>query len=148
MATETPEFKTSNRQTHGHWTMKKALLTMGHRAIDKRSSLGRAISAWKEELIMDLGGYTVISTQMMTVIDSCVKSKLMLDSIDTWLLTQPSLINLRKKALLPIVRERQALADSLIKNMLALGLTKRKTPALSLSQLLAASPETSQELVA
>ena len=39
-------------------------------------------------LIQDLGGEETISTQQEALIDLCIKSKLMLDSIDAWLLTR------------------------------------------------------------
>jgi hypothetical protein len=45
-----------------------------------------------------------------------------LDSIDAWLLVQPSLVNARKKSLLPVVKERQALADGLARYLAQLGL--------------------------
>lgn len=62
------------------------------------------------------------------MIDLCVKSKLLLDSIDAWLLTQPTLINKRKKTLLPVVRERQTLADGLARYLTTLGLDRVTPP--------------------
>ena len=35
--------------------------------------------------------------------------KILLDSIDTWLFTQPSLVNSRKRSVIPVVLQRQAL---------------------------------------
>jgi hypothetical protein len=75
------------------------------------------------DLVRDCGGD--VSTQQAAVIDPAVRTKLMLDSIDAWLLTQPSLVNARKRCLLPIVRERQQLADALARYMAALGLQRR-----------------------
>jgi hypothetical protein len=77
----------------------------------KRTATGKALAKWRADLIRDLGGD--VSTQEFAIIDLAVKSKLTLDSIDVWLLTQESLINKRKKGLLPVVKERQALADGL-----------------------------------
>jgi hypothetical protein len=90
------------------------------RLIDKRTVTGKALAKWRNDLIADLGGD--VSTQQSAMIDLCVKSKLMLDSIDAWLLTQPSLINKHKKSLLPVVKERQALADGLARYLAQLGL--------------------------
>ena len=56
-----------------------------------------------------------MSTQKLALVDLAVKTKFMLDSIDNWILTQPSLINARRRALLPVVRERQQLSDALSK---------------------------------
>jgi len=73
----------------------------------------------------------------MAVIDLSVKTRLLLDSIDAWLLTQPSLINARKRALLPAVRERQALADALARYLGQLGL-ERKAKDVDIAAQLAA----------
>jgi len=43
-------------------------------------------------LIEDLGGPDEISTQRSALIDLAVQSKLLLDSIDNWLLTQATLV--------------------------------------------------------
>ncbi len=42
-----------------------------------------------------------------------MKTKLILDSVDAWLLTQPTLINKRAKSVFPMVRGRQALVSTL-----------------------------------
>jgi hypothetical protein len=57
-----------------------------------------------------------------------VKTKSLLDSIDAWLLTRCGIINARRCALLPVVRERQALADALARYMSLLGLERRVQP--------------------
>jgi hypothetical protein len=51
-----------------------------------------------------------------------VRSRLSLDDIDAFLLAQLSLINKRRKCVLPIVRERQTLADSLARPRAKVGL--------------------------
>lgn len=77
------------------------------------------------DLIRDIGGPEAVSTQQIAVVDLAVKSKLLLDSIDAWLLTQPTLVNARKRSLLPVVRERQALADALSRYLGQLGLERK-----------------------
>ncbi len=72
-----------------------------------------------------------------------VNSKLLLDSSEAGLLTQPSLVNARKRALLPVVRERQSLADGFAKYMSMLGL-ERRHKVKTLSEILT-QPETKQE---
>jgi hypothetical protein len=52
------------------------------------------------------------------------QSKLLLDSVDSWLLIRPTLVHQRKKSLIPVVRERTQLADSLSRYLLALGLQR------------------------
>jgi hypothetical protein len=69
---------------HGLNLLKKALYTLGNRALDKRTVAGRALVEWREDLIRDLGGD--VSTQQDAIISLTIKTKLLLDSIDVWLL--------------------------------------------------------------
>ena len=108
---------------HGLTTLKRAVNGLGNRALDKRTATAKALVKWRNDLIADLGGD--VSTQQGAIIDLAVKSKLILDSIDTWLLVQPSLVNARKRSLLPVVKERQALADGLARYLSQLGLRRR-----------------------
>ncbi len=124
-----------NAMKHGVYALDRRLKEGGLGAIDGRSSIGRALSKWRSDLIRDLGGDTAISTQQEALVDLAVKSKLLLDSIDAWLLQQPSLVNKRKRTLLPVVRERQALADGLAHYLSQLGL-ERKTKTLDLANAL------------
>ena len=110
---------------HGLTTLKRAVNGLGNRVIDKRTATGKALAKWRADLIADLGGDDTISTQRVALIDLAVKSKLLLDSIDTWLLTQPTLVNVRKRSLIPIVLQRQTLADGLARYLTQLGLERR-----------------------
>src|SRR5262245_5669558 len=110
-------------QKHGLTVLKRAVNGLGNRAIDKRTATGKALAKWRHDLIQDLGGD--VSTQQSTIVDLAVKSKLLLDSIDVWLLTQETLVNRRKKSLIPVVKERQSLADGLAKYLSMLGLERR-----------------------
>ncbi len=118
------QFGNRNGVTHGLSVLKRAVNGLGNRVIDRRTATGKALAKWRADLVRDLGGDTDVSTQQSALIDLCVRSKLLLDSIDTWLLVQPSLVNVRKKSLLPVVRERQQLADGLAKYLTTLGLKR------------------------
>lgn len=120
---------------HGLTLMKRALKAGGARALDRRTRVSKALDHWRDQLISDLGGPEQISTQQRAIINVAVKTKLLLDSVDAWLLQQPSLINLRKRAVHPVVLQRQQLADSLIRAMVQLGL-ERRSKVLSLSDYL------------
>ena len=109
----------------GLFTLKRALIDWGSRAIDGRSSVGVALPRWEADLVQDLGGDDSISTQQETLIELAVRSKIMLDSIDACLLTQPSLINARKRTLIPVVLQRQTLADGLGRYLSQLSLERR-----------------------
>ncbi len=121
---------------HGLTVLRHAVRKLGGRVIDRRTSLGRALARWRAELIDDLGGRDAISTQQAAVVELAVTTKLLLDSIDAWLLTQPSLVNVRKRALLPVVRERTQLADALARYLGQLGLERRAPNITDLSTYL------------
>jgi len=65
---------------------------------------------WRAGLERDLGGD--LTAQERVLVDLATTTKLLLGSIDSWLLTQKSLINARRKSVLPAVRERQGLPSS------------------------------------
>src|SRR5438105_3118303 len=95
-----------NARKHGISTLKRTVKLLGARVVDKRTKLGLALGAWRSDLIDDLGGVTAISTQEAAIIDAAVKTKLILDSVDAWLLKQPSLVSRRQRAVIPAVRDR------------------------------------------
>ncbi len=134
-----------NASKHGLTTLKQAVRGLGGRVIDKRTTLGKALAKWRTDLIQDLGGRDAISTQQEALVDLAVKSKLILDSIDAWLLTQPSLVNARKRSLLPAVRERQQLADGLARYLTQLGLERKAKTVPPLDEYLAARYATSEK---
>src|SRR5262249_42655239 len=91
-------------------------------------------------------GEAALSTQQRALVDVIVRQKLLLESVDAWLLMQPSLVNGRKRALLPVVRERQGLADSLTRYLAQLGLERRAVPIPSLDDYLRQRHPPSEEL--
>lgn len=132
-----PEGNKSLRVKHGLTVMKRAVKKLAERTIDGRTTVGKALGQWRGDLIADLGGRENISTQQAAIVDLAVKSKLLLDSIDAWLLTQPSLIDKRRRALLPVVRERQQIADALARHLGQLGLERRVRRVPSLGEYVA-----------
>src|SRR5262249_46311496 len=58
----------------GFYTLKATLRTLGPRVVDRRTSLGKALAAWKADLVRDLGGD--VSTQQTAVIELAVRTKL------------------------------------------------------------------------
>ena len=124
-----------NYKKHGLSTLKKAVKGLGSRVIDRRTVLGKAVAKWRSDLVADLGGKDDLSIQQLTLIDLAVKSKLMLDSVDVWILTQSTLVNSRKRSLIPVVLQRQTLADALARYLSLLGL-ERKQKTVTLAELL------------
>jgi hypothetical protein len=121
---------------HGFYALKTTLRALGPRVLDRRTSIGKALTAWKLDLLNDLGGPDALSTQQKALVELVVRQRLLLESVDAWLLVQPSLVAARKKALLPVVRERQGLADSLVRYLALLGLERRAKPVPSLNDYL------------
>ena len=114
------------RVKHGLTSLKQAVKGLGGRVIDRRTSLGKSLARWRTDVLTDLGGAESVSKQQETIVDLAVKTKLMLDSVDAWILTRPSLINHRRRSVFPVVRERMQLADGLAKYMAMLGLERRE----------------------
>ena len=112
-------------QRHGLGTLKRAVTELGGRAIDGRSALGRALASWRTDLIQDLGGPDAVSTQQAAMVDLAVRTKLLVDSVDAFVLGMNSPINKRRRSLYPVVRERQALVSQLQSLLRDLGLERR-----------------------
>jgi hypothetical protein len=103
-----------------------SLKRLNERAIDGRTTIAKHLQQWRSELIADLGGLEVVSTQQLAIVVLAVRTKLMIDSVDNLLLTQPTIVNARKRTLLPVVLQRQQLADALARYMGQLGLQARR----------------------
>jgi hypothetical protein len=97
----------------------------GLTALDQRSAGARALLEWRQELEGDLGGTEALSIQQRTLVELACRLRLYLDHVDGWLMDQPSLILKRKRILLPVVRERMALSDSLVRVLKDLGLKRQ-----------------------
>lgn len=90
----------ANARTHGLRTLKRAVSELGSRTIDKRTTVGRALAAWRAELVDDYGGADALSTAELALIDEAVVTKLLLGSVNAWLLEQGArLVNKRRGAL-------------------------------------------------
>ncbi len=127
----------ANARTHGLHTLRKAVATLGARVINRRTRVGRQLAAWHTNLVADLGGVDQLSTQQRALVDEAVKLKLLLDCIDAWLFAQPSLVDRRKRALLPVVRERTALVSQMQSLLRDLGLERRAREVPTLASYLA-----------
>ena len=125
-----------NARTHGTHTLKRAVNELGRRTIDRRTAVGKALAGWRTELLADPGGIENVSTQELALVEEALKTKLILDSVDAWLLRQPTLINKRCRSVLPAVRDRQALVATLRGLLGDLGLKRRTRMAPTLSEYL------------
>lgn len=93
----------------------------------------QTLLAWKDELLRDLGGKESVSAQKRALVDAAVRTKLYVDHLDAFLMEQPSLVLKRKRAVLPVLRERQQLVDSLSRLLGQLGLERvpKQIPSLT-----------------
>jgi hypothetical protein len=88
----------------------------GFSAIDRRTAAAREHLALRSELANAVGGEAnLLTPQERKLIDLAARASLLLDHVDAWLFEQPRLVNARAKTLLPILVQRQALADHLIR---------------------------------
>jgi len=112
-------------QKHGLGSLRRAVDALGGRLLDGRSTMAKALTAWRAELVRDLGGPDVVSTQELALVDLAVRTKLLVDSVDTYVLSMESAVNKKRRCLWPVVRERQALAAQLQSILRDLGLRRR-----------------------
>jgi hypothetical protein len=87
----------------------------GFSAIDRRTAAAREHLAFRRELANALGGEADLTPQQRKLIDLAARASALLDHVDAWLFQQPRLVNARAKTLLPILVQRQALADHLVR---------------------------------
>jgi hypothetical protein len=128
-------------EKHGLTVLKRLMgdeVDQGMPVIDARTKLGRELLAWRAQLEADLGGASELSTQQQALLDIVMRTKLLLDTVDHWLLRQPSLVDKRKRQLYPAVVQRTQLADSLARHLGTLGLARHAKSA-NLADYLAAN---------
>lgn len=111
--------------------------------LQRLGAVGEELRKWKAALVADLGGDP--STAELAIIELCTRSFLMLESVDKYLLSVPSLVNRQKHRLFNVVLERETLANSLARNLERLGLKRRAKALPSLQEYLASKREPESE---
>jgi hypothetical protein len=104
--------------------LRRRVAIRGLKVLDRRTSGAQALLGWRSELIEALGGEEQLSPQIVTLIEQVVRLKLFLDHTDSFLLAMPSIVNSRKKKMVPLVKERLALAAELRATLQLIGLKK------------------------
>ncbi len=112
------------RSRHGFNRAMARVKLRGFRALDSRTRPARQALAFKSDLVAALGGEADLSPQRRKLVDLAARATLLLDHIDAWLVGQRSLINARTRTVLPVVVQRQALADHLVRLLDKLGLDR------------------------
>jgi hypothetical protein len=114
--------------------IRTAVMIKGCWKIDRRSIGAQQLFRWKRELILAMGGEAEISPQRMCLVDLCVRTRLYVEALDAYLLGTKSLIDKKARATLPILLQRQSMADSLVKTLKILGLNRQHGKILSLKE--------------
>jgi len=95
-------------------------------ARDKLAPLEVAARDWRESVIRDLGGRDTITTTKLALVNATLGSWLLLNTVDSYLMrVDCGIIDRKHKALDPIAEQRTRMADSLVRQLQALGLQKQ-----------------------
>ena len=92
-----------------------------------------------------MGGLENISTQERALIEEAVLTKLILSSMNVWLLAQPSLVSGRNRGVLPAVLHSNQLVTTLKVLLDSLGLKRRAKPVELLEDYLKRRAPSSRE---
>ena len=122
---------------HGLHPLKRRVQVQGLATLDRRSVAARALLEWRTELIAALGGIEAVSPQQIALVELAIRTRLYVDHLDAFLMEQRSLVNAKRRTVLPVLRERQQLADSLARLLIQLGL-ERQAKVLDLAEALRA----------
>ena len=99
--------------------------------------VGAVLAERRQALINDLSGQAACSAQL-ALVDLAIRQWLLLDSVDGYLLTLPSLVDRRHRRVWQIVLDRNALAASLERTLVRLGVERRAKPVPTLEEYMAA----------
>ncbi len=126
-----------NAETHGHYRRKLKLSSVSFDDLNFSSAGGEQLASRRLELIEHLGGK--VSAVERRVIERICFSEYLTDHLDLHLAELgPKIINRRKRTLIPIVLQRDALVNTLTKLYDAIGYTPREKPAPTLHEIQAA----------
>ena len=124
------------RSRHGLNSLKARVAVRGLQAIDRRTLAARGLLRWRADLLADLGGEENLSAQQKALVDVVTRTRLYLEHVDSFLLALPSLVNHRRRCLLPILRERVQLSDALSRYLGQLGLERKAKAVPTLAEYL------------
>jgi hypothetical protein len=126
-------------------TIGRAIRTFGQHTLDGRTTTAKTLGHYRARFIADLGGLQCLSAQQLALLDLTARTWLLLETVDAAILSLPSPLDRRRRVLLPIIRERQHLADSLLRYLQALGLD-RHSPAVDLAHAFQRVPANGSEV--
>jgi hypothetical protein len=130
----------------GVHTLKKNLPHVLDRIRDETVSAGdlsqleAAARQWREDVISDLGGRDAMTTTKLALVNATLGSWLLLSTIDGYLFElagKTGVVNRRTRSVYAVVEQRARIADSLLRQLVALGLDRVSPPTMSLDQYVA-----------
>jgi len=108
---------------------------LGTKRLDQRSAVAVAARRFTADLTADLGGDP--TRAQATLIELAARTWIMVEALDDWLMRQPSLVLHRKRTVVPVLLQRQQLADSLARTLERLGLDRKARDVTDLQTYLA-----------
>jgi hypothetical protein len=109
---------------HGLNVVKAKVKVRGLAVIDRRTAAAQALLAWRSELLTDLGGEETVSAQQRALVEMATRTRLYIEHLDFFLMEQESLVNRKRRTVLPVLTQRQALVDSFSRLLGQLGLRR------------------------
>jgi len=102
--------------------------------------LEAAARQWRDNVISDLGGRDALTTTKHALVNATLGSWLLLGTIDGYLFElagKTGVVNRRTRSVFAVVEQRARIADSLLRQLVALGLDRVSPPPMSLDQYVA-----------
>ena len=131
-----------NAKKHGLFALQRRLKNAGLKKTDGRSALERIKADWKAEIRDARGGD--LAPQQETILEAAANTWLLLSSIDDWLLDQKSLVNRKRRELIPVIQQRSALVRTLRELLNDIGLTRVAKDVETLGEYLASRAESAR----
>lgn len=92
------------------------------------STVELAARAWRQEILADLGGSDAVPAAKRALLDAATGTKIILDSLDRYLFELAEiggLVNRRNRKAFAVVQDRMRVADSLTRQLQALGMDRQ-----------------------
>ena len=144
MPSQRPHHRARPYTLSGRHVVSRALPHLTERVADTSipdaalSPVERAARAWRRDVLADLGGPQQVSAARLALLDAAVGSVIILHSLDAFLFgmaTEQGLASRKYRRAFPIVADRMRVADSLARQLQALGLERVPQPVTSLDAI-------------
>ncbi len=114
--------------------------------IDKRTTAGKNLIASKNGLIKDCGGEAQVDTMQRILIQNQSVLQACVSHLSAYLLEQPSLVDKRRKTVIPALLQLKELNDAVTRNLQLLNQTRGEKPALGRRET-TLTPEVASKIV-